>query len=109
MAQLNSLPCGNSCLPTRFLSSIVSPCEFALIIPCVAPAPCHLRSLSSFLISVSCRTREQVLEDERSSGVEIHGRIGLTIGPSVCGVVGALQPRFCVAGKVVSEVAELVS
>lgn len=50
-----------------------------------------------------------MLEDERSSGVEIHGRIGLTIGPSVCGVVGALQPRFCVAGKVVSEVAELVS
>ena len=42
-----------------------------------------------------------------TTGVNLHGRIGVATGNVVSGVLGRLQPRFCVFGEAISRAADL--
>jgi hypothetical protein len=41
------------------------------------------------------------------AGIDLHGRIGIATGDVISGVLGRLQPRFCVFGEAMSQAAEL--
>jgi len=41
------------------------------------------------------------------TGYPLHGRIGIAVGEAISGVLGKLQPRFCVFGEGLQEAAEL--
>ena len=48
------------------------------------------------------------LEEHREkTGIDLHGRIGVATGVVISGVVGLLQPRFCVFGEGMCLAAEL--
>jgi class 3 adenylate cyclase len=48
------------------------------------------------------------LEDHREkTGIDLHGRIGVATGDVISGVLGLLQPRFCVFGEGMCLAAEL--
>ena len=42
-----------------------------------------------------------------TTGVDLHGRIGVATGRTISGVLGRLQPRFCVFGEAMSKAAQL--
>ena len=48
------------------------------------------------------------LEEHRTkTGIDLHGRIGIATGDVISGVLGLLQPRFCVFGEGMCHAAEL--
>jgi hypothetical protein len=48
------------------------------------------------------------LEEHREkTGIDLHGRIGIATGDVISGVLGLLQPRFCVFGEGMCHAAEL--
>ena len=46
-------------------------------------------------------------EHRERTGVELHARIGIATGDVISGVLGLLQPRFCVFGEGMCRAAEL--
>ena len=46
-------------------------------------------------------------EHRRKTGIDLHGRIGIATGDVISGVLGLLQPRFCVFGEGMCHAAEL--
>ena len=64
-----------------------------------------LRCLDMLEVANSILT---VLDKHReTTGVDLHGRIGVATGKVVSGVLGRLQPRFCVFGEAMSKAADL--
>jgi len=65
----------------------------------------HARCLGMLTVAdglLSVLTKHRIL-----TGIELHGRIGIATGNVICGVVGRLQPRFCVFGESIRLAAEL--
>jgi hypothetical protein len=46
-------------------------------------------------------------EHRKKTGIDLHGRIGIATGDVISGVLGLLQPRFCVFGEGMCHAAEL--
>ncbi len=46
-------------------------------------------------------------EHRQKTGIELHGRIGVATGDVISGVLGMLQPRFCVFGEGMCRAADL--
>ena len=51
------------------------------------------------ILAVLARCREE-------KGIDVHARIGIGTGEVISGVMGRLQPRFCVYGEAMNEAAE---
>lgn len=49
----------------------------------------------------------QLATHRKRSGIDLHGRIGISLGSTESGVLGRLQPRFVVFGEAMSAAAEL--
>jgi class 3 adenylate cyclase len=46
-------------------------------------------------------------EHREKTGIDLHGRIGVATGDVISGVLGLLQPRFCVFGEAMCRAADL--
>ena len=59
------------------------------------------------MLEIAARMLQAMEELRARTGVDIHCRIGIACGESLGGFLGSLQPRLCISGKVINEVAEL--
>jgi len=65
----------------------------------------HARCLG--MLTVADGLLSVLTKHRNLTGIELHGRIGIATGNVICGVVGRLQPRFCVFGESIRLAAEL--
>ena len=61
------------------------------------------------MLAVAKGLISRMVSHRESTGVDLHGRIGVSVGPVISGVLGVLQPRFVVYGPAMTTAADLES
>jgi class 3 adenylate cyclase len=62
----------------------------------------HLGEVCGKMLQLAAAILAKMRECRRETGVDVHARVGLAVGPVVVGVLGRLQPRVHMLGQVCS-------